>query len=94
MTKKRYTTTCPHTKVVKTERGDFVTEGKRQYFRVDEVITKTVPCGEKSFVVANEHPFADDSGLDPLGIEVKCKGCGNTYYLFDRRQVHSHRNTS
>ena len=79
---RKYQITCPHTKVVKRERGDFVTEGNKSYFRVDEVITETVPCGEKTFVVINEHPFVLDSGIDPTGLEVKCKGCGQTYYLF------------
>jgi len=82
MGKIQYAITCPHTKEVKRERGDFVTEGNSSYFRVDKVITEIVPCGEKSYVILEEHPFTSDSGIDPRGIKVKCKGCGKDYYLF------------
>jgi len=79
---KRYLATCPHTREIKRERGDFVTEGNKSYFRVDEVITEVVPCGGKSYVVIGDSPFSQSSGIDPMGIEVKCKDCGKTYYLF------------
>ena len=82
---KRYLATCPHTKVVKRERGDFVTEGNKSYFRVDKVLTEEVPCGEKKYIIINENPFEQSSGVDPKGIEVKCEGCGQTYYLFENK---------
>lgn len=83
---KRYLATCPHTKVIKREKGDFVTEGKKSYFRVDEVITEIVPCGEKNYIVINEMPFSQKSGIDPIGIEVNCKGCGRNYFLFPMKK--------
>jgi hypothetical protein len=79
---RRYLAKCPHTKTVKREFGNFVEEGNKSYFRVDKVITEAVPCGERNYVVVNDAPFAINSGIDPQGIEVKCKGCGQTYYLF------------
>jgi len=82
MAKIKYDVACPHTKEIKRERGDFVTEGNRSYFRVDEVFTEIIPCGEKSYVILDKHPFTVNSGIDPLGIKVKCKGCGKEYYLF------------
>ena len=84
-----YLTTCPHTKVVKRERGEFVTEGTKRYFRVDKVFTEIVPCGEKAYIVIDELPFSQDSGIDPKGIRVKCKGCGQTYYLFPKLKAES-----
>ena len=81
---KLYSATCPHMKVVKRERGDFVTEGNRSFFRVDEVITVIVPCREKKHIVIDEAPFSQNSGIDPTGIKVKCKGCGQNYYLFPK----------
>ena len=89
MTARHYTVTCPHTIEVKRTRGDFVTEGKKSYFRVDEIITETRPCLGKSYVMVNENPFGQNSGIDPQGIEVKCKNCGKTYYLFPAIKVKS-----
>ena len=84
---KKYKVICPHSIEVKREVGDFVTVGKSSYFRVDEVITEVLPCGATSYVVVNEAPFAVDSGIDPQGVEVKCKKCGKTYYLFQWAKV-------
>ena len=79
---KQYLATCPHMKELIREKGDFITEGNKSYFRVDEAITELVQCGEKNYVVIDKAPFPQNSGFDPEGIEVKCKGCGQTYYLF------------
>ena len=78
----KYLATCPHMREVIRERGDFVTEGNKSYFRVNDVRTEIVPCGERNYVIIDETPFSQNSGIDPEGIEVKCKGCGKTYYLF------------
>lgn len=77
----KYNATCPHTKEIKREIGDFVTEGKHSYFRI-KIISEIIPCGERSYVILDKRPFTLDSGIDPLGIKVKCKGCGKEYYLF------------
>jgi len=83
MSKIKYDITCPHTKEIKSKRGDFVTEGNHSYFRVEKVFTEIIiPCGEKSYIILDEHPFTVNSGIDPLGIKVQCKGCGKEYYLF------------
>ena len=79
---KWYLATCPHMRETKRETGDFVTAGNKSYFRVGKVFTEIVPCGEKNYVIVNETPFPENSGIDTAGIEVKCKGCGKTYYLF------------
>ena len=89
MTTRQYTVTCPHTIEVKRTRGDFVTEGSKSYFRVDEVFTEIVPCWGKNYVVVDKTPFGQNSGIDPQGIEVKCKNCGKTYYLFPAVKVKS-----
>ena len=79
---KRYLATCPHTVIVKREIGDFVTRGKHSYFKVIKVRTEVVPCREKNYVVVDAAPFRKPDGIDTTGIEVKCKGCGQNYYLF------------
>ena len=48
---KQYLATCPHTREIKREIGDFVTEGNKSYFRVDKVTTEIVPCGERNYVI-------------------------------------------
>ena len=82
---KKYQTTCPYTREVKRERGDFVTRANKSYFRVDSVTTEIVPCGEHNYVVIDETPFSRDSGIDPMGVEVRCKRCKNNYYLFQMK---------
>lgn len=56
---------------------------------MDKVVTEIVPCGEKNYVIINESPFPEDSGIDSAGIEVQCKGCGKTYYLFPKLESKS-----
>lgn len=82
---RKYLPKCPHTKELKCERGDFYTEKGVDYYRVIDTITKILPCGTTAYDVINEAVFANDSGIDPLGVEVRCKGCGKTYYVFPRR---------
>lgn len=47
-----------------------------------EGIHDVVPCGDERYEVINPHPFSRDSGLDPLAVLVRCKGCGTEYYVF------------
>ena len=73
---------CPHTREVERETGDWVTEGKTSYFKVDKVWTEIIPCGETKFNIVDKHPFSADSGIDPEGIEVECLLCKKRYYIF------------
>ena len=79
----QYLYKCPHLKTVTRERGDWVTDERgRSSYRLDKTREEIVPCGERSYMVISDQVFTLDSGFDPEGIKVRCKGCGQEYYIF------------
>lgn len=43
-----------------------------------------VVCGYEGYEVLVKGIFTKESGFDPLALKVKCRRCGNEYYLFPR----------
>ncbi len=44
--------------------------------------TDAVVCGYGGYEILVTGIFTKESGFDPLGCLVKCRRCGNEYYLF------------
>ncbi len=79
-----YYSTCPHLKEVRRERGDFVRDGKKEYWKVREIFYETVKCSESGFEIFEKGVFFLGSGYDPEALLVQCKGCGGKYYIFPK----------
>ena len=47
-----------------------------------EGISQLMTCGYEHYQIVDPHPFSEDSGLDSLGVKVKCMSCGCEYYVF------------
>lgn len=44
--------------------------------------TEFIVCGYGGFKILVKGIFTKESGYDPLAMKVKCRRCGNEYYLF------------